>query len=155
MFSSLDRSETSRIRRNSLEKRAETLYTGVFNAIFLFSFALSNVIGTQVFRPETAPDYVQGKVVILVLFSAAVPTVIAFNYYIRYLNKRKHRLSLIPIFASGLTPFPSLTKIEKDAQLAEMIKIHGWTPEDVEREASKAAFADLTDKENVFMRYLS
>jgi len=137
VFSSLDRSETSRIRRNLLENPAETLYTGVFNAIFLFSFALSNVIGTQVFRPETAPDYVQGKVVILVLFSAAVPTVIAFNYYIRYLNKRKHRLSLIPIFASGLTPFPSLT------------------PEDVEREASKAAFSDLTDKENVFMRYLS
>lgn len=64
---------------------------GVFNAIFLSSFALSNVIGTQILRPETAPDYTQGKIVILVLFSAAVPTVIAINYYIRYLNKRTCR----------------------------------------------------------------
>ncbi|GAA6021037.1 hypothetical protein JCM11491_005975 [Sporobolomyces phaffii] len=102
----------------------------VFNAIFLSSFALANIIGTQILRPSTAPDYLQGKIVILVLFSAAVPTVIAINFYIRYLNKKK------------------------DEQLAELIKEHGWTEEDVAREAAKAAFADLTDKENVFMRYV-
>ncbi|GAA5950141.1 hypothetical protein JCM3765_004212 [Sporobolomyces pararoseus] len=102
----------------------------VFNAIFLSVFALSNILGTQILRPETAPDYLQGKIVILVLFAAAVPTVIAINFYIRYLNKKK------------------------DEKLQELIREHGWTPEDVQREAAKAAFADLTDKGNVFMRYI-
>jgi hypothetical protein len=82
-------------------------------------------------RPSTAPDYLQGKIVILALFAAAVPTVIGINYYIKRLNK------------------------QKDEKLAELIKANGWTQEDVEREAAAAAFADLTDKENVFMRYLS
>ena len=102
----------------------------MFNAIFLLSFALSNVIGTEVLRPETAPDYLQGKIVILVLFSAAVPTVIGFNFYIHYLNKQKAR------------------------RLEAVIQENGWTPDDVAREAAKAAFADLTDKENIFMTYL-
>ncbi|GAA5995526.1 hypothetical protein JCM5350_001918 [Sporobolomyces pararoseus] len=90
----------------------------------------SNVVGTQILRPSTAPDYLQGKIVILVLFAAAVPTVVAINFYIRSLNKKK------------------------EEKLQELIKEHGWTPKDVEREAAKAAFADLTDKENVFMTYL-
>ncbi|GAA5885238.1 hypothetical protein JCM16303_005969 [Sporobolomyces ruberrimus] len=103
----------------------------VFNAIFLSSFAFSNVCGSQILRPDNAPDYIQGKIVILVLFSAAVPTVIGFNFYIKRLNK------------------------QKDKKLEELIKENGWTPEDVQRESDKAAFADLTDKENVFMRYLA
>lgn len=103
----------------------------VFNAIFLCSFGISNVIGTQILRPNTAPDYLQGKIVILVLFAAAVPTVIAINFYIRHLNKKKEK------------------------KLQELIEANGWTPEDVEREAAKAAFADLTDKENPFMRYIN
>ncbi|GAA5914683.1 uncharacterized protein JCM6883_001039 [Sporobolomyces salmoneus] len=103
----------------------------VFNAIFLSSFALSNLVGTTIFRQETAPQYLPGKIVVLVLFAAAIPTVIAFNYYILWLNKKK------------------------DERLQELIKENGWTPEDVEREAAKAAFADLTDKENPFMRYIN
>ncbi|GAA5932491.1 uncharacterized protein JCM15063_001242 [Sporobolomyces koalae] len=103
----------------------------VFNAIFLTSFALSNVLGSQILRPETAPDYLQGKIVILILFAAAVPTVIGINFYVKWLNKKK------------------------DEQLAKLIEENGWSPEDVERERAAAAFSDLTDKENVFMRYLS
>ncbi|GAA6061726.1 hypothetical protein JCM10212_000459 [Sporobolomyces blumeae] len=102
----------------------------VFNAIFLLSFALANVIGTQILRPETAPGYLPGKIVILVLFSAAVPTILAMSWYIGRLNKKK------------------------DEKLAELIAANGWTEDDVRREADKAAFADLTDKENPFARYL-
>jgi ACS family allantoate permease-like MFS transporter len=42
---------------------------------------------------------------------------------------------------------------QKKAKLQEMIEEKGWTEEDVQREREKAAFADLTDRENVFFTY--
>ncbi|GAA5954410.1 hypothetical protein JCM21900_006802 [Sporobolomyces salmonicolor] len=101
----------------------------VVNALFLLTFALSNVIGTQIFQSKDAPLYVPGKIAILVLFSASIPTLFAMRAYTSYLNKKK------------------------DKQLAELIALNGWSEEDVKREADKTAFLDLSDGENVFMRY--
>ena len=42
---------------------------------------------------------------------------------------------------------------EKKAALETLIADNGWSEEDVTREREKAAFLDLTDKENVFFVY--
>ena len=42
---------------------------------------------------------------------------------------------------------------QKKAKLQKMIDEKKWTEEDVQREREKAAFADLTDRENVFFTY--
>lgn len=42
---------------------------------------------------------------------------------------------------------------KKKAELEKLIADNGWTEEDVQREREKAAFLDLTDKENVFFTY--
>jgi ACS family allantoate permease-like MFS transporter len=67
----------------------------------------------------------------LVLFSAMVPLVLSMSFYTTYLNKRK------------------------DKQLAALIEQNGWSEEDVDRERAKAAFLDLTDRKNVFAKYMS
>jgi MFS transporter, ACS family, allantoate permease len=42
---------------------------------------------------------------------------------------------------------------QKKDELDQLIAQNGWTEEDVKREREKAAFRDLTDKENVFFLY--
>ena len=41
----------------------------------------------------------------------------------------------------------------KKKELEKLVADNGWTEEDVQREREKAAFQDLTDKENVFFTY--
>ncbi|BGP17420.1 hypothetical protein JCM10213v2_005452 [Rhodosporidiobolus nylandii] len=60
-----------------------------------------------------------------------LPTVAAMTFYTRYLNKKK------------------------DKKLNQLITENGWTEEDVARERDKAAFLDLTDRENPFTRYIN
>ncbi|TNY19701.1 MFS general substrate transporter [Rhodotorula diobovata] len=103
----------------------------VVNSMFLTTFALSNIIGTQIFRPSAAPAYTSGKIAILTLFSAMIPTVFCMWGYTTWLNKKK------------------------SAQLSRLIEEHGWTPEDVDAQRSKAAVEDKTDRENVFQTYVS
>ncbi|BGP17373.1 hypothetical protein JCM10213v2_005391 [Rhodosporidiobolus nylandii] len=43
--------------------------------------------------------------------------------------------------------------IVEQAKLDRLIAENGWTEEDVNRERDKAAFLDLTDRENIFTRY--
>jgi MFS transporter, ACS family, allantoate permease len=42
---------------------------------------------------------------------------------------------------------------QKRAALDKLIAENGWSEEDVTREREKAAFQDLTDRENVFFVY--
>jgi len=42
---------------------------------------------------------------------------------------------------------------ERKAKLAEETARRGWTEEDVQRERERHAFADLTDKQNLFFVY--
>ncbi|GAA5840102.1 hypothetical protein JCM9279_002278 [Rhodotorula babjevae] len=103
----------------------------VVNGAFLSTFALSNIIGTQIFRPSAAPAYTGGKIAILVLFGAMIPTVLSMYAYTQYLNR------------------------QKTAQLARLVEEHGWSPEEVDAQRSRAAMEDKTDRENVFQTYVS
>ncbi|GAA5956421.1 hypothetical protein JCM10213_006863 [Rhodosporidiobolus nylandii] len=101
----------------------------VVNGMFITMFGVGNIVGTQIFRQEEAPSYTGGKVALLACFSAMLPVTLAMNLYTRRLNK------------------------QKQAKLDRLIAENGWTEEDVNRERDKAAFLDLTDRENIFTRY--
>lgn len=99
------------------------------NAFTLFTFGVGSVVGTYIFLPRDAPGYIPGKAAIVVL------TVIQMVCcaIMAWINVRWNR--------------------QKKATLERMIQENGWTEEDVQREKEKAAFADLTDRENVFFTY--
>jgi hypothetical protein len=87
------------------------------------------VIGTYIFLPSNAPSYIPGKAAVVVL------TVINMLCCVlmAYINVRWNR--------------------QKKRELEKLVTDNGWTEEDVQREREKAAFQDLTDKENVFFIY--
>lgn len=99
------------------------------NSFTLFTFGVGSVVGTYIFLPKDAPGYIPGKAAIVVLtavmmFCAAL---------MAWVNVRLNR--------------------KKKAVLEKMIADNGWSEGDVEREREKAAFLDLTDRENVFFVY--
>ncbi|KAJ8501432.1 hypothetical protein ONZ51_g593 [Trametes cubensis] len=99
------------------------------NAMTLAAFCVANIVGTETFLPKDAPGYLPGKISILVLLSAQV----VLCFMIRWVN---------------------LWMTRKKRRLVEEMKIrNGWTDQDVERERERAAFADLTDKQNPFFVY--
>ncbi|KAJ7700008.1 MFS general substrate transporter [Mycena rosella] len=99
------------------------------NAMTLVSFAVGNIIGTQIFQPADAPGYIPGKVAIMVLLTVQL----GISVLIRWINLRLN--------------------IKKRAKLAEVKAQNGWTDADVQRERDKHAFADLTDKQNIYFIY--
>ncbi|BGP40259.1 hypothetical protein JCM10449v2_004217 [Rhodotorula kratochvilovae] len=103
----------------------------VVNGLFLSTFALGNIIGTQIFQSADAPAYTPGKTAVLVLFATMIPTVLVMYAYTSWLNR------------------------QKEAQLKKLIEENGWTEEDVAAQAAKAAVLDLSDRQNVFQRYVS
>ena len=48
---------------------------------------------------------------------------------------------------------PKFTADQKKAELEKLVAENGWSEDDVAREREKAAFKDLTDRENVFFSY--
>lgn len=99
------------------------------NAFTLFTFGVGSVVGTYIFLPRDAPGYISGKAAVVVLtavmmFCCAV---------MAYINVRWNR--------------------QKKAALEKLIADNGWIEQDVEREREKAAFLDLTDRENMFFMY--
>ena len=99
------------------------------NAFTLFTFGLGSVVGTYIFLPKDAPGYIPGKAAIVVLTVVQM----ACCVIMAWINMRWNK--------------------QKKAKLLKMIEEKGWTEEDVQREREKAAFADLTDRENVFFTY--
>ena len=99
------------------------------NAFTLFTFGLGSVVGTYIFLPKDAPGYIPGKAAIVVLTVVQM----ACCVLMAWINMRWNK--------------------QKKAKLQMMIEEKGWTDEDVQREREKAAFADLTDRENVFFTY--
>jgi ACS family allantoate permease-like MFS transporter len=93
------------------------------NAMTLVSFSIGNIIGTEIFLPKDAPDYIPGKIAIMVLLTVQL----AISLLLRWINIRMNR--------------------EKQAKIAEEKARRGWTDADVQREREKYALADLTDKE--------
>lgn len=99
------------------------------NAFTLFTFGVGSVVGTYIFLPQDAPGYIPGKAAIVVLTAVLM----ASCAVMAYVNVRWNR--------------------QKKAALEKLIVDNGWTDQDVEREREKAAFLDLTDRENVFFTY--
>ncbi|KAJ6515971.1 MFS general substrate transporter [Mycena sanguinolenta] len=99
------------------------------NAMTLVSFAVGNIIGTEIFQPSDAPLYIPGKIVILTLLTAQL----GVTLLLRWVNLRLN--------------------VKKRAKLAELKAQNGWSDADIQREREKYAFADLTDKQNTFFIY--
>lgn len=91
----------------------------------LASFALGNIIGTEIFQPKDAPDYLPGKISILVLLTTQLFICLLLRWLNLHLNKKKRAL------------------------IAQLKQLNGWSDEDVQREREKHAFLDLTDRQCV------
>ncbi|KAJ7129764.1 MFS general substrate transporter [Mycena epipterygia] len=99
------------------------------NAMTLVSFAVGNIIGTQIFQPSDAPDYIPGKIAIMVLLTVQL----VLSILLRWINLRLN--------------------VKKRAKLVALKAEKGWSDADVQRERDKYAFADLTDKQNIYFIY--
>lgn len=95
------------------------------NAMTLATFGLGNIIGTEIFQPKDAPDYLPGKISILVLLTTQLFVCLLLRWINLHLNKKKR------------------------AVVARLKERNGWSDEDVQREREKHAFLDLTDKQCV------
>lgn len=99
------------------------------NAMTLVAFSIGNIIGTEIFQPKDAPDYIPGKIAIMVLLTVQL----AVSMLLRWINIRLNA--------------------KKQAKIVEEKARRGWTDADIQRERERHAFADLTDKENMYFVY--
>lgn len=99
------------------------------NSFTLFTFGVGSVVGTYIFLPANAPGYIPGKAAVVVL----TVVLMVCAALMAWINVRMNRA--------------------KKMELERLIAENGWTEGDVMREREKAAFLDLTDKENVFFTY--
>ena len=89
----------------------------------LTAFSLGNVVGSETFLPKDAPNYLPGKISVLVLQVAMLFVCLILRGVNLHLNKKKQK------------------------QIAELKRINNWTDEDIQREREKHAFLDLTDQQ--------
>ncbi|PSR73607.1 hypothetical protein PHLCEN_2v10526 [Hermanssonia centrifuga] len=99
------------------------------NAMTLAAFCLGNIIGTETFLPKDAPNYVPGKVAILVLLSTQFFLCFLLRWINLHLNKKKRML------------------------IASLKESNNWSDLDVEKEKERHAFLDMTDKQNPYFVY--
>ncbi|THU90897.1 MFS general substrate transporter [Dendrothele bispora CBS 962.96] len=100
------------------------------NALTMFIFGVGNIIGTEIFQPKDAPDYIPGKIAILTLMTVQLGVCLL----LRWVNIRLNR--------------------QKRKRLEEEKAKRGWTDEDVQKERERHAFLDLTDKQNIYFEYV-
>ncbi|KAI0269278.1 MFS general substrate transporter [Gloeopeniophorella convolvens] len=101
------------------------------NAMTLATFSVGNIIGTEIFLPKDAPDYIPGKIAIMTLLTSQL----FICFLLRWIN---HRLNK-----------------KKQQRLEEEKQRHNWTDADVQKERERHAFLDLTDKQNPYFVYTS
>lgn len=99
------------------------------NSFTLFTFGVGSVVGTYIFLPKDAPGYIPGKAAIVVLTAINMLCCVVMAY----INVRWNR--------------------QKRAALEKLTSENGWSEADVQKEREKAAFLDLTDRENVYFTY--
>ncbi|TFK73160.1 MFS general substrate transporter [Pluteus cervinus] len=99
------------------------------NAMTLVAFSVGNITGTEIFQPKDAPDYIPGKIAIMVLLIVAVFVCFTLRWINIHLNNRKQ------------------------VQVAELKARRGWSDADMQKERDRHAFADLTDYENIYFVY--
>lgn len=95
------------------------------NALTLTFFSVGNIVGTEIFQPKDAPDYIPGKAAIMILLTLQMILALALRSINIRLNAKKRRV------------------------LADEARRRGWSDEDIKRERDKSAFLDLTDKQCV------
>ena len=93
------------------------------NALTMISFCVGNILGTQTFQNKEAPGYISGKISIIATLSALCLVIVGLRLYNDYLNKKNRRA------------LAEMSEVEQ-AELRE-----------------KMAFADQTDRKNVFFVY--
>ena len=93
------------------------------NALTLVSFAVGNILGTQTFQATQAPGYISGKISIIATLSALCFVIVAMRVYNDQLNKKNKK------------------------------SLEGMGEEEKEILKEKMAYADQTDRKNVFFVY--
>lgn len=93
------------------------------NALTLISFAVGNILGTQTFQAKQAPGYISGKISIIATLGALCFVILVLRWYNDMLNKKNRRA------------------------------LEGMSEGEKEELKEKMAFADQTDRRNVFFVY--
>ena len=93
------------------------------NALTLVAFCVGNILGTQTFQQKQAPGYISGKISIIATLGALCFVIVALRLYNDHLN-RKNKIILA-----------------------------GMSEEEKNEMREKMAFADQTDRHNVFFVY--
>ncbi|KZT24437.1 MFS general substrate transporter [Neolentinus lepideus HHB14362 ss-1] len=99
------------------------------NALTLVSFSLGNIIGTETFQSRDAPNYIPGKLSIMILL--AIEFFLCF--LMRWINVRINR--------------------KRREALEERKRENEWSDEAIAKDKERHAFLDLTDKENPYFSY--
>ncbi|KAA1466189.1 MFS general substrate transporter [Dentipellis sp. KUC8613] len=99
------------------------------NAMTMFTFSVGNIVGTEIFLPKDAPNYIPGKTAIMVLLTIQL----FVCFLLRWINVRLN--------------------VKKQKVLEAEKARNGWTDADVQKERERHAFLDLTDKQNIFFSY--
>ena len=93
------------------------------NALTLVAFCVGNILGTQTFQQKQAPGYISGKISIIATLGALCFVIVALRLYNDHLN-RKNKMILA-----------------------------GMSDEEKDERREKMAFADQTDRHNIFFVY--
>ncbi|CAM1502664.1 Fc.00g074400.m01.CDS01 [Cosmosporella sp. VM-42] len=80
------------------------------NSIRIISYAAGNWIGPQTFRSSDAPEYREGKIMIVYLYRAAALILVVIRFVNIHENRRRDKLEL----TSGIGPNDPVTKAEID-----------------------------------------
>lgn len=84
-------------------------------------------MGTEIFQEKDSPNYIPGKVAVLILLSIGSAACVGLRFVVVKASKKK------------------------EMELQELKRQNGWDDEDVQKERDAAAFKDLTDGENPFL----
>lgn len=95
----------------------------VVNSLTLIAFCVGNILGTQTFRASQAPGYIGGKVSIMVTLTCQIFVCFALRYCNDRLNKQNKRA------------------------------LEGMDEDEKNLLREKLAYADETDRKNVFFQY--
>ena len=93
------------------------------NALTLVSFATGNILGTQTFQAKQAPGYISGKISIIATLGILCFVILILRWYSDMLNKKNRKV------------------------------LEGMSEEEKMDLREKMAFADQTDRKNVFFVY--
>ena len=93
------------------------------NAMTLAAFCAGNIIGSETFLPKDSPNYVPGKIAILVLLISQL----FICFLLRGINLRLNR--------------------KKRKVIEDLKERNNWTDGDIEKERQRHAFLDMTDRQ--------